>query len=173
MFDLRLDPALTHTADAIFVARDAVVVGDVRLGVDASVWFHAVIRGDVEEIRVGARTNVQDGSILHADAGFPCIIGDDVTIGHRAIVHGARVGDRALIGMGATVMNGAFVGEECIIGANALIREGQMIPPRSLVLGVPGKIVRELTEPELAMLRMSAMHYVESGKAFQLAGYGR
>jgi carbonic anhydrase/acetyltransferase-like protein (isoleucine patch superfamily) len=170
---LRIDPSLLRIDPEAFVAENATVIGDVHIGKGASIWFTAVIRGDVEEIRIGANTNIQDGAVIHADPGNPTIIGDDCTVGHRAIVHGARVGDRALIGMGATVMNGAVVGEECIIGANALVREGQQIPPRSLVVGMPAKVIRSLAEHEIAMLSLSAQHYAASGQAYKEAGFGK
>jgi carbonic anhydrase/acetyltransferase-like protein (isoleucine patch superfamily) len=169
--ELRLDPKLTQIAADAFVALNAIVVGDVHVGSESSVWFGVVIRGDVESVRIGARTNIQDNSVLHADAGFPCLIGHGVTVGHRSIVHGARVGDNVLIGMGATVMNGAVIGADSIVGANALITEGKEIPPRSLVMGVPARIVRELTDEEVAGIRLSAEHYVLNGRAYKAAGY--
>ena len=171
--DLRLDPALTQIADSAFVARNATVIGDVHIAEEANVWFGAIIRGDTEEIRIGKRTNVQDGSVMHADPGYACTLGDDVTVGHKAIVHGATVGNRVMVGMGAIVMNGAKIGDDSIIGAGALVKEHADIPSRSLVLGVPGKVVRELSEPEVQMLQMSAQHYVESGQAYKEEGYGR
>lgn len=168
---LTLDPGLTQIHETAYVAPGAWVIGDVHLGPEASVWFGAVVRGDCERIRVGARSNVQDGSVLHADAGFPCLVGEEVTIGHRCIVHGAVVGDRCLIGMGAILMNGAKVGEESIIGAGALVTEGKEIPPRSLVLGVPAKVIRPLTAEEVAGLRHGADHYVAAGHQYRAAGY--
>lgn len=170
---LRLDPALTRVAPDAFVAANVTLVGDVHVGAAASLWFGTVVRGDTEEIRIGARSNIQDNSVVHADPGFPCIIGEEVTVGHRAVVHGAVVKDRVLIGMGAIVMNGAVIGEDSIIGAGALVREGLVVPPGSLVLGVPGKVVRALGQPEKDMLRLSAAHYVESGQAYRAAGMGR
>jgi carbonic anhydrase/acetyltransferase-like protein (isoleucine patch superfamily) len=168
---LRLDPSLTKIDATAFVASNATIVGDVHVGAEASVWFGSIIRGDTEEIRIGTKTNIQDNSVIHADPGFPCIIGDEVTVGHRAIVHGARVENRVLIGMGATIMNGAVVGEESIIGANALIREGQVIPPGSLALGVPAKVVRQLSQEERDRLQLSAHHYSESGREYKAAGF--
>lgn len=170
MSDLRLDPALTKIDAGAYVAPNATVIGDVRIADGASVWFGAVIRGDVETISVGKDTNVQDGSVLHADFGFPCTLEEGVTVGHRAIVHGATVGAHSMIGMGAIILNGAKIGEECIIGAGALVGEGKEIPPRSLVLGMPGRVKRELTDPELQSLRMSASHYKESGAAYKAKG---
>lgn len=125
----------------------AVIIGDVELGAGVSVWPQAVLRGDYNAIRVGARTNIQDGAVLHNDHGHALVIGADCVIGHRAVVHGCVIGDRCLIGIGAIVLNGAVIGEECVIGAGAVVAEGKEIPPRSLVLGVPGKVVRA-TSPE-------------------------
>ncbi len=144
-----------------FVASTAVVLGDVRLGRDASVWFGAIVRGDCAAISVGARTNVQDGAILHADTGVPNDIGADVTIGHAAVVHGRSVGDGTLIGIGAVILGGAVIGEGCIIAAGAIVKENAVIPPRSLVAGVPGKIVRAVRDEEAAQLREHSRHYVE------------
>ncbi len=170
-YELTLGPEHTRIADDAFVAHNAIVVGNVHVGSGSSVWFGVVIRGDWERVRIGARTNVQDGAVVHADPGFPCEIGDGVTVGHRAIVHAAQVGDNVLIGMGATIMNGAVIGDDCIIGAGALITEGKQIPPRSLVLGVPAKVVRELTDEEVAGIRLSAEHYVHNAQAYKTAGY--
>jgi len=168
-----LDPALTKIDEKAFVAKNATVLGDVHIGAGSSVWFGVVIRGDVEAIRIGARTNVQDLTMVHADHGFPCVIDDEVTIGHRCIIHGAHIGRRALIGMGAIVMNGAQIGEESMLGAGALVPEGKVIPPRSLVLGMPGKVVRPLTDDELFRLQASAEHYAQNGASFQQKGHGR
>lgn len=153
-------------APSAWIAPGAVVVGHVELEEDVSIWFTAVLRGDVEPIRVGERSNVQDGSVLHADPGFPCILEPDVTIGHRAIIHGARIARGALVGMGAVVLNGAVVGEESLIGAAALVPQGMEIPPRSLVLGVPARVVRELNEKEIEHLRQSAPRYVERARQY-------
>jgi carbonic anhydrase/acetyltransferase-like protein (isoleucine patch superfamily) len=146
--------------DAVFIHAAAVVIGRVRLGAQASVWPSAVIRGDIERVQVGARTNVQDGAVLHADPGMPCIVGDDVTIGHRATVHGCTVEDACLIGIGATVLNGAVIGAGSIVGAHALVPEGAVIPPGSLVVGVPAKVHRELTAEEREGLPAQAARYV-------------
>jgi carbonic anhydrase/acetyltransferase-like protein (isoleucine patch superfamily) len=157
-------PELVHST--VFLARGAVVLGDVTIGEESSVWFQAVIRGDVEAIRVGRRTNIQDGSILHADPGFPCTLGDDVTVGHGAIVHGATVGDRVLIGMRAVVMNGAEIGDECVIGVGAVVTEGTKVPAGSVVLGLPGKIVRQVTPDDIARIRHAAEHYVAAARQY-------
>ncbi|MGD9571399.1 MAG: gamma carbonic anhydrase family protein [Thermoleophilia bacterium] len=143
-----------------FVHEAAEVIGRVRLGARASVWPRAVLRGDTEAITVGDETNVQDGSVLHADPGFPCRLGDRVTVGHLAIVHGCTVGDGALVGMGAIVMNGAEVGAGAIVGAGAVVPEGMRIPPGTMALGVPARVVRDLTPAEREALPGSAERYV-------------
>lgn len=171
--NLRLDPDLPQIAPDAFIAHNAVIVGDVHIGAQSSVWFGVTIRAELERVRIGARTNIQDGSVIHADPNFPCLIGDGVTVGHRAIVHSARIADNVLIGMGAIILNGAVIGEDCIVGAGALITEGKEIPPRSLVLGVPARVVRELTEGELQRIRISAAQYVHNGQRYRAAGYGR
>jgi carbonic anhydrase/acetyltransferase-like protein (isoleucine patch superfamily) len=157
-------PELVHSS--AFIARGAVVLGDVTIGEQSSVWFQAVIRGDCEAIRIGRRTNVQDGSILHADPGFPCMLGDDVTVGHGAIVHGATVGNRVLIGMRAVVMNGVEIGDESVIGVGAVVTEGTKIPAGSVVLGLPGKIVRQVTPDDIARIRHAAEHYVAAARQY-------
>lgn|SRR5574341_561079 len=152
-----------------FIAPTATVVGDVTLHDQASVWFSAVIRGGTERIVVGARTNVQDGCVLHADPGFPCLIGSGVTVGHRAIVHGATVHDDVLIGIGAILLNGAIIESECVIGAGAVVPEGTHIPARSLVLGLPGKVVRPVTDAQCQLIRLSAESYLQKSRAFKQA----
>jgi carbonic anhydrase/acetyltransferase-like protein (isoleucine patch superfamily) len=156
-----------------FIAQSATVIGQVTLGEDSSVWYSAVIRADVEKIIIGKRTNIQDGAILHADFGEPTIIGDDVTVGHGAIVHGATVGDCTLIGMRATILNRAKIGKYCIIGACALVTEGMEIPDYSMVLGVPAKIVKQMPESVAEKLEKSAAHYVEMAKRHQPGEFGK
>jgi len=151
----------------VFLAPGSLVVGDVTIGERSSVWFQAVIRGDTEAIRIGRRTNVQDGAVLHADPGFPCSLGDGVTVGHRAIVHGAQVADNVTIGMGAIVLNGARIAADCIVGAGALVTEGVEIPPGSLVLGLPGKVRRALTPDEIEHNRHAAEHYVQAALEYR------
>ncbi|MBB4000071.1 gamma carbonic anhydrase family protein [Aureimonas pseudogalii] len=151
----------------VFVAPDAHVVGRVRLGAEVGIWFGAVLRGDVEDIVVGARSNIQDGAVLHADAGFPLVIGEGCTIGHRAIVHGCTIGANSLIGMGATVLNGARIGRDCLVGAGALVTEGKTFPDGSLILGVPAKVVRALDAAAIEGLRRSAEHYVANARRFR------
>ena len=142
-----------------WVAPTAQLIGDVRLAAEASIWFGAVLRADDEPIEIGAGSNVQDLSVLHVDPGFPIRIGRDCTIGHRAMIHGCTIGDGTLIGMGATVMNGAVIGRNCLIGANAMVTEGKQIPDNSMVLGAPGKIVREVDETMRAGLLDGAALY--------------
>ncbi len=149
-----------------FVAETAVVLGNVRLGPGASVWFNAVLRGDKDRIVIGARTNVQDNATLHLDPGFPTIVGEGVTIGHGAIVHGCTIEDNCLIGMGSTVLSGARIGRDSIVGAQALVTEGKQFPPRSLILGVPAKVVRELSDEDVEGIRRSARGYYEHSRTF-------
>lgn len=150
-----------------WVAPGAVVAGDVYLEEDTSVWFGAVLRADTAEVRVGKRSNVQDGCVLHVDEGKPCILGDDVTLGHGAIVHGATVEDRCLIGIRAVVLTGARIGTGSVVGAGALITENKVIPPGSLVVGVPGRVVRQLSNEEQEQIRASADHYVRNARRFR------
>lgn len=149
-----------------WVAPDAHVIGRVILGEDVGVWFGAVIRGDNEVMTIGARTNIQEGAMLHSDPGSPLTIGEDVTIGHHAILHGCTVGDGTLIGMGATVLNRARIGKHCIVGANALVTEGKEFPDFSLIVGAPAKVARTLDPATAEMLRSSAANYVKNWKRF-------
>ncbi len=150
-----------------WVAPDANVIGRVRLAAGASVWFTATLRGDNEWIEVGTGTNVQEGSTLHTDIGYPLTIGRDCTIGHNVILHGCTIGDETLIGMGAVVLNGARIGRNCLIGAGALITEGKEIPDGSLVMGSPGKVVRALDEAAMDRLRASARNYQENMRRYR------
>ncbi|MEX0830353.1 MAG: gamma carbonic anhydrase family protein [Nitrospirales bacterium] len=143
-----------------FIEDTAVVIGDVVIGSDSSVWFHAVVRGDVHFIRIGHRTNIQDLSLLHvAHDTYPLTLGDDVTIGHRVILHGCTIRDRVLVGMGAIIMDGVVVEEDCIIGAGSLVTERTQIPPKSLVIGSPAKVKRILTDAEISWIKESATNY--------------
>ena len=154
-----------------FVVDSAVVIGDVVLGPDASVWFHTVLRGDVERIRIGARSNLQDNTTVHVTGGrWPTLVGEAVTVGHAAVLHGCAVGDHSLIGIGAVVLDGAVIESECLIGAGALVTPGTHVPARSLFLGRPARRVRELTGEEIARLRQSAANYVERARAYRAAG---
>ncbi|WP_299612851.1 gamma carbonic anhydrase family protein [uncultured Tateyamaria sp.] len=154
-------------ADDTWVAPDANLIGKVILETGASVWFGCTIRADHEDIRIGAGSNVQENCVMHIDLGFPLTIGAGCTIGHKVMLHGCTIGDNSLIGMGATVLNGAKIGKNCLIGAGALITEGKEIPDGSLVMGVPGKVVRELDEQAIQGLRASALHYQENMRRFR------
>ncbi len=156
---LRRRPAL---GEGVYIASGAVVVGDVTLGARSSVWYNAVLRGDIDRIVVGQHSNIQDNCVLHMADNNPCLVGDFVTIGHSALVHACTVGNEVLVGMGATLLDGANVGEQCIIGARALLTEGQRVPPGSLVLGVPAKVVRELTADERSGIKRLAEKYVQA-----------
>ncbi len=150
-----------HVPAGCFLAPGSHVVGDVYLGDQVSVWFGAVIRADNARINIGARSNVQDCAVLHVDPGVPCHIGEDVTIGHQAMLHGCTVGDGSLIGIGAVVLNRAQIGRNCLIGAKALVTENTVIPDGSLFLGSPGKVVRPLTDEQIAGMRVNTQSYVE------------
>ncbi|KRA96774.1 acetyltransferase [Devosia sp. Root685] len=152
--------------DVGWIAPTAVLIGDCHIGAEAGIWFGVVARGDIEPITIGARSNVQENSVLHTDNGFPLTIGENCTIGHSAIIHGCTIGDNTLIGMGATVLNGAKIGKNCLIGANALITEGKEIPDNSLVVGAPGKVIRTLDAEAIAGLTASADRYVKNAKRF-------
>ena len=153
-------------APGVWVAPGATVVGDVVLGRDVSVWYAAVLRGDVERVVVGERSNIQDGAVLHVTRGrFPCEVGAEVTVGHRAVVHGCRVGDGALIGIGAIVLDGARVGDEALVGAGAVVAPGAEIPDRALVVGTPARVVRELTADEIALQRERTLQYIETARS--------
>jgi carbonic anhydrase/acetyltransferase-like protein (isoleucine patch superfamily) len=154
-------------AATIWIAPDAVLIGRVRLGRDAGIWFGAVLRGDNEPIEIGARSNVQEHSVMHTDPGFPIRVGQDCTIGHRALLHGCTVGDNSLIGMGAIILNGARIGANSLVGAGALVTEGKEFPERSLIVGSPAKAIRTLDDAAVERLRKSAEHYVENGRRFR------
>ncbi len=154
-------------AGTAFLAAGAVVLGDVTVGERSSIWFGSVVRGDTEAIRIGTRSNIQDLSVLHADPGFPCTIGDEVTVGHGAIVHGATVEDRVLIGMRAVVLNGAVIGRGSLIAAGAIVTEGQSIPPGSLVAGLPAKVRGQVGDKHAAMIEHAAEHYVAAAAAYR------
>jgi len=143
----------------VYLARGAVVVGDVTVGDHSSVWYNAVLRGDINRIVVGHHTNIQDNAVVHLADDYPCLVGNYVTVGHSAIVHACTIGDEVLIGMGAIILDGAVIGERSLIGANALVTQGKRIPPESLVLGSPAKVVRTLTVAEREQLRISAEKY--------------
>ncbi|MDP2826091.1 MAG: gamma carbonic anhydrase family protein [Sulfuritalea sp.] len=151
----------------VWIAPNATIIGDVRLGDNASIWWNAVLRGDNDTITIGANTNIQDGSVLHADEGVPLTLGANVTVGHLAMLHGCTIGDETLIGIKSVILNKAAIGRHCIIGANSLIPEGKVIPERSLVMGSPGKVVRQLTDEEVARLRLAAQGYVANARRYR------
>ena len=150
-----------------WIAPDANVIGNVELQAAASVWFSATLRGDNELIQIGAGTNIQENCVLHTDFGFPLTIGTNCTIGHKVMLHGCTIGNNSLIGMGATILNGAKIGNNCLIGAGALITEGKEIPDGSLVMGAPGKVVRQLDEAAIKGLELSALHYQDNMRRFR------
>ncbi|MBC7167709.1 gamma carbonic anhydrase family protein [Phenylobacterium sp.] len=152
--------------DEYWIAPTAAVMGRVILKKNASVWFGATLRGDNDPITIGENSNVQDGSVLHTDTGWPLTIGRDVTIGHMVMLHGCTIGDNSLIGIGSIILNGAKIGKNCLIGANCLITEGKEIPDNSLVMGAPGKVVREVSADQARVLTASAHHYVENWKRY-------
>lgn len=162
----RLGDSRVQTHPESWAAPTATLIGKVRLQAGASVWFGAVLRGDNELIDIGPDSNVQDGTVMHTDMGSPLTIGKGVTIGHNAMLHGCTVDDYSLIGINAVILNGARIGKHCIIGANALIGEGKEIPDGSLVMGSPGKVVRELTEAQKKMLEANAAHYVHNARRY-------
>lgn len=149
-----------------WVAHNATVIGAVDAGSDVSIWYNVVIRGDNDPITIGDGTNIQDGSVLHNDKGVPLTIGKHVTVGHMAMLHGCNIGDGSLIGINAVILNKAVIGKNCIIGANALIPEGKVIPDRSLVVGSPGRVIRELSDAEIEHLKWNASHYVDNARLY-------
>jgi len=162
-----VDGVCPTVPESAWVADSAQVMGDVVLGEDVGIWFGVVARGDTAAIRIGARTNIQDLSVLHADVGQPLTIGTGVTVGHKAVLHGCTVGDNSLIGIGAVVLNGAKIGQGCLVGAGALVTEGKEFPDGSMILGSPARVVRQLTAEQLQGLRLSADHYVANARRFQ------
>jgi carbonic anhydrase/acetyltransferase-like protein (isoleucine patch superfamily) len=154
-------------AESAWVADSAQVMGDVTLADDANVWFGVVMRGDTAPIKVGRGSNIQDQSVLHADQGMPCTVGEGVTVGHQVMLHGCTVGDHSLIGIGAVVLNGAKIGRECLVGAGSLVTEGKEFPDGSMILGSPARVVRQLTPEQIEGLRQSAQHYVANAQRFR------
>ncbi len=161
-----LDGVAPQLGAEVWVAESAQVMGAVHLGAQASVWFGATVRGDTETIRIGARSNIQDGSVLHADEGMPLDIGEDVTVGHMVMLHGCTIGNGSLIGIGAVVLNGARIGKGCLVGAGSLVTEGKVFPDGSMIMGTPAKVVRELTPEQQAGLLRSAAHYVANAQRY-------
>jgi carbonic anhydrase/acetyltransferase-like protein (isoleucine patch superfamily) len=160
------DKHVTLIGEGHFIAPNAVVIGDVVLHENASVWFSCVLRGDADRIEIGAGSNIQDGTVMHTDPGFPMRVGDNVTVGHNAMLHGCTIGDGSLVGIGAVVLNGARVGKGCLIGANALVTEGMEVPDGSLVLGSPGKIKSQLSAQQQQDLLLNAEHYVNNSQRY-------
>ena len=162
-----LDGISPELGDGAWVADSAEVIGRVHLGKNANVWPQVVIRGDNEPIRIGAGTNIQDAAVLHSDFGSPLTLGENVSIGHQAMVHGCTIGDESLIGIGAIVLNGAKIGKNCLVGAGSLVTEGKEFPDGSMILGSPAKVVRQLTPEQIEGLRRSAQHYVNNKNRFK------
>ena len=148
-----------------YKADSAEIIGNVKIGEDVTIWHQAVVRGDRDSVTIGDRSNVQDGCIVHMEQGCPVVIGCDVTIGHRAIVHGCKIGDNTMVGMGAIIINHAVIGKNCIIGAGALVSEGKEIPDNSIVIGMPGKVLKECTPEQIEHNTVNASHYLDEGKA--------
>jgi carbonic anhydrase/acetyltransferase-like protein (isoleucine patch superfamily) len=163
----QLDALTPDISDLAWVADNAQVIGDVHMAADSSVWFSSVVRGDTATIRIGEGTNIQDGSVLHADVGIPLTIGKHVTVGHMVQLHGCTIGDESLIGIGAIVLNGAKIGKNCLVGAGSLVTEGKEFPDGSMILGTPAKVVRQLTPEQIEGLRRSAQHYVNNKNRFK------
>jgi carbonic anhydrase/acetyltransferase-like protein (isoleucine patch superfamily) len=165
---IRTYQGIAPTIDkSVFIEETAVVIGDVVIGADSSVWFHTVVRGDVHCIRIGSRTNIQDLSLLHVTHDtYPLVVGNDVTVGHHVVLHGCTIKDRVLIGMGSIIMDGAVIGEDCIVGAGALVTERTIVPPKSLILGSPAKVKRTVKGEELAWIRASAQNYVAYARQY-------
>ena len=153
--------------DGHYIADSAAVIGNVRIGPQVSVWFGSVLRGDNDKITIGARSNIQDGCVLHVDPGLPLVIGEGVTVGHQVMLHGCTIGDDSLIGIGSTVLNGAEIGANCVVGAHSLITENKVYPPGSLILGAPAKVVRELNEDEITGIKRSAASYVDNAARYR------
>ena len=150
-----------------WVAPNAIIIGKVKLEKNSSIWFNAVLRGDIEKIVIGENSNIQDGSVLHTDPGCPLTVGKGVTVGHTVMLHGCEISDDTLIGIGSTILNKAKIGKNCIIGANTLITENKVIPDSSLVLGSPGKVIRKVTDDEIKVIRENAKHYVKNSKRYK------
>jgi carbonic anhydrase/acetyltransferase-like protein (isoleucine patch superfamily) len=161
------DDSPTTAGDAYWIAPTAVVIGKVKLGKNASVWWGSVLRGDNDPITIGEGSNIQDGCVLHVDPGFPLIVGKHVTVGHMAMLHGCVIGDNSLIGIGAVILNGARIGANCLIGAKALIPEGKEIPDNSLVMGAPGQIKRQVSDEHIERMRYAADHYVGNWQRYR------
>jgi len=163
----QLDSHTPDVAESAWIADNAQVIGAVHLAANASVWFGVTVRGDTETISIGEGSNIQDGSVLHADVGKPLTVGKNVTVGHMVMLHGCTIGDESLIGIGAVVLNGAKIGKNCLVGAGSLVTEGKEFPDGSMIMGSPAKVVRELTPEQIQGLRLSAQHYIENAHRFK------
>ena len=163
----QLDGLTPRVESSAWVADSAQVIGNVELGEEASVWFGTVIRGDVDAITIGRGSNIQDASVLHCDAGKPLVIGEDVTVGHKVMLHGCTIGDGSLIGIGAIVLNGARIGKHCLVGAGSLVTEGKEFPDGSMIMGTPAKVVRALSPEQIAQLDLSAQRYRDNTLRYQ------
>ncbi|KWW16476.1 transferase [Peribacillus simplex] len=153
--------------ETVFIAPGAYLIGDISIGKESTIWFNSVLRGDEDSITIGEKCSIQDNSTIHLFEGCPVVIEDEVTVGHNVILHGCKIGKRSIIGMGSTILDHVEIGEECIVGANTLIAAGKIIPPRSLVIGSPGKVVRRLNEKDLELIQLSIDTYVQKGKEFK------
>lgn len=162
-----LDGRAPQIAASAWVADSAQVMGDVTLDEDVSIWFGSVLRGDSASLHIGAGSNIQDGSVLHADPGQPLVVGERVTVGHKVMLHGCTIGDESLIGIGAVVLNGAKIGRNCLVGAGALVTEGKEFPDGSMIIGSPAKAVRDLSPEQIEGLRRSAQHYIDNARRYQ------
>ena len=151
-----------------WVAPNAIIIGKVKLEKNSSIWFNAVLRGDIEKIVIGENSNIQDGSVLHTDPGYPLTVGKGVTVGHMVMLHGCEISDDTLIGIGSTILNKEKIGKNCIIGSNTLVTENKVIPDNSLVLGSPGKVIRKVTDDEIKVICENAKHYVENSKRYKI-----
>ena len=163
----QLDAHCPEVADSAWIADNAQVMGAVKVAADASVWFGVTVRGDTETISIGEGSNIQDGSVMHADHGKPLTVGKHVTVGHMVMLHGCSIGDESLIGIGAVVLNGAKIGKNCLVGAGSLVTEGKEFPDGSMIMGSPAKVVRDLTPEQIQGLRLSAQHYIENARRFK------
>ncbi len=162
-----LDGLVPQVAESAWVADTAQVIGDVTLGEDVSIWFGSVLRGDTDNLQVGAGSNIQDASVLHADPGKPLVVGERVSVGHHVTLHGCTIGDGSLIGIGAVVLNGAKIGKNCLVGAGALVTEGKEFPDGSMIIGSPAKAVRELSPEQIERLRENAQHYIDNVRRYK------
>ena len=163
----QLDAHCPEVADSAWVADNAQVMGAVKVAADASVWFGVTVRGDTETITIGEGSNIQDGSVMHADHGKPLTVGKHVTVGHMVMLHGCTIGDESLIGIGSIILNGAKIGKNCLVGAGSLVTEGKEFPDGSMIVGSPAKVVRSLTPEQMEFLRLSAKHYIDNAQRFK------